>query len=76
MIRETATIANAGRPAARAAARMMATRARAMLSDAEQVLATVGDEEAAATAREAGEATTGLITATYDGKAQVFACKR
>lgn len=73
---ERTTIGHAGRSVARAAARMTATRARGMLSDAEVVLADSGDLEAAAVAREAGEAITKLLVATYDGNAQVFACKR
>jgi hypothetical protein len=76
MIIEATTVADAGRPAARAAARMMATRARATISDVLQVLESAGDVEGAASARTAGEAITGLIAATYDGKARTFACKR
>lgn len=55
---------------------MMATRARGMLADSEKLLEAVGDAEGAHIAYEAGETTTALIAATYDGKAQVFACKR
>ena len=73
---ELTTIAAAGRPAARATARVLATLARSILARAEALLEVVDDEQAKAAAREAGEATTKLIVATYDGPSQVFACKR
>lgn len=73
---ETRAIAHAGRPAARAAARKLATHARSMLSHAEEILGVAGDNEAAVVAREAGEAATRLLSATFDGPNQVFACRR
>jgi hypothetical protein len=69
-------IAESGRPAARAAARLMATTARGLLSHAERILQGSGDIATANVAEEAGQATTLLIAATYDGNAQIFACKR
>jgi hypothetical protein len=73
---EQKTIAESGRPAARAAARLMATTARGLLSHAERILQGSGDIATANVAEEAGQATTLLIAATYDGNAQIFACKR
>lgn len=64
------------RAIARAAARMMALRARQILTDAERLLEAVGDVEGSEVAHEAGEATTSLIATTYDGQAKAFACTR
>lgn len=73
---EYSAIAAAGRPAARAAARMMALRARTLLNDAERILSAADEDQPVLAAFRAGEAATELISATYDGGAKVFACKR
>jgi hypothetical protein len=73
---EGQTIADGGRGVARAAARVMATRARSSIGDAHDVLERAGDEEAAAVASAAIESLTALIRATYDGEEIVFACGR
>jgi hypothetical protein len=73
---EQRTPAQAQRAMARAAARMMALRARQILSDAEKLLDAVDDVEGREVAHEAGEATTSLIATTYDGQAKAFACTR
>lgn len=76
MDRELKSVAEGGRPAARAAARLMATTARGLLSNAESILMHSGDTTAADVAKEATQAATLLLAATYDGNAEVFACKR
>ena len=69
-------VAAGGRPAARVAARLLALQARSILGAAETLLREADDTEALLVAAEAGEATAALLRATYDGEAEVFACRR
>lgn len=73
---ESSVVASGGRQTARAAARMMALHARQLLVSAEEIIEATGDSDTSAVARKAGEATTALLVATYDGPGQTFACKR
>lgn len=73
---EVQVIAAAGKPVARATARVLAVEARKLLLDAERILETAGDHIAAGYAKDAGEATTEVLRATYDGPGEVFACRR